>query len=145
MARETAPKIDFRIVYAPGTLTLNESAVALVSEVRAAQPGAAQWRVATIAGAFAGNGSAATGIDDRRRGWGGYAGHRREATASGNATGLRAARISSAGECGDGARAGSGRMRGGQPGGPAMLRGAAGTRRGGAGCVGAGTAFDQCV
>src|SRR5712664_3005361 len=145
MARETAPKIDFRIVYAPGSLAHDASAAASVSEVRAAQPCAAQRRVATIAEAFAGNGSAATRTDGRRSGWGGYAGRGREAAASRDATGLRAAGISSAGKCGDGPRAGSGGMRGGQPCGPAVLRGAAGTRRGGTGRVGAGAAFDQCV
>src|SRR5260370_41962962 len=104
MARETAPKIDFRIVYAPGPLALDESAASLVSEVRAAQHGAAQRRVATIAKAFAGNGSAPTRIDRRRRGWGGYAALVRETAARREAAGLRAAGISSAGECGNGLR-----------------------------------------
>src|SRR5260370_5058893 len=145
MARETAPKIEFRIVYAARSLALDESAAAAVSEVRAARSGAAQRRAATIAEAFAGNGSAATRTDGRRSGWGGYAGRGREAEASRDAAGLRAAGISAAGECGDGPPAGSGRMRGGQPCGPSVLRGAAGPRRGGTGRVGAGAAFDQCV
>src|SRR5258708_36835850 len=102
MARETAPAIDFRIVYTPGSLALDESAVALVSEVRAAQPGAAQRRVATIAEAFAGNGSSATRIDGGRRGWGGCAGCWREGGAGRGAGGAGAAGSCFAGESGGG-------------------------------------------
>src|SRR6266446_4811061 len=142
MAGESLPAIDFWVVYPAGALAHDAGAAAFVSEVWAAEVGAGQRGAASLAEAIAGDGSAAAGIAGGGSGRRGYSSDGREAAASGNVAGVRAARIFPAGECGDGASAGSGRMRGGQPGGAAVLWGATGPRGRGRGRGGAGSALD---
>src|SRR4029077_6038105 len=114
MARESLPAIDFRGVYAAGALAHDAMAATDISEVWAAEVGAGQRRAASLAETIAGHGSAAARIVGGGSDRGGYAGGGREAAASRPAARVRAAGVFPAGECGDGASAGSGRLRGGQ-------------------------------
>src|SRR6266853_6867917 len=129
MVRETLPPINFCALYASGSAARDAPAAAVLSK-GTAEIGAGQRCVAIFAEPFAGHGSATAGFAATGSGRGGDAGDRRKAPASGDAVGLRAARIFSAGERGNGAGAGGGRMRSCQPGGAAVLRGAADTRWG---------------
>src|ERR1700726_810015 len=122
MAREILPADDFRGVHAAGSLAYDAIATAIVSALWAAAIGATQRRIAAIAEALPSNGGIVAATARIGSGCGSDAGNRRKATASGDAAWLRAARIFSAGQCRDGAGAGGGGMRGGQSGGPALLR-----------------------
>src|SRR5258707_4593348 len=145
MALEILPAVDFRGVHASGSLAQDAIATAAVSAVWAAEIGATQRWFEIIAEAFAGDGSAAAATAGSGTGCRGYAGNRRKAPASRDVARLRAARILSAGECSDGPGAGRRGLRSGQPGGPALLRRPAGTRRRGRWSAGAGAALHQCV
>src|SRR5258708_33738801 len=108
MARESLPATDFRVVYAAGALAHDAMAAAFVSEVWTAEIGAGQRRVASVAEAIAGHGSAAAGIARSRGGRRGYACSRREAAAGAGGARVRGARNVFAGGFGGGGGAARG-------------------------------------